>query len=183
MVCGRLATGRIEIDSFVGRSQELRRVELACADVARLERGRLVAVAGEAGIGKTRFCEECATRARAAGLTVVWGRCWADGGAPPLWPWQSILARLGGPDAASLLDGDAGLDAVDPERFARFVAVGDQLAASCARSPVCLVLDDLHAADPGALLLTRFVARALDRLPLLLLVTRRTGGTELDAAA
>jgi tetratricopeptide (TPR) repeat protein len=183
MVGERLATGRTEIDSFVGRSEELRRVELACADVARQERGRLVAVAGEAGIGKTRFCEECATQARAAGLTVVWGRCWADGGAPPLWPWQSILARLGGADAASLLDGDAGLDAVDPERFARFVAVGDQLAASCARSPICLVLDDLHAADPGALLLTRFVARALDRLPLLLLVTRRTGGSELDAAA
>jgi tetratricopeptide (TPR) repeat protein len=90
---------------------------------------------------------------------------------------------LGGVEAAALLDGDAGLGAVDPERFARFVAVGDQLAAACARSPVLLVLDDLHAADPGALLLTRFVARALDRLPLVLLITRRTGGSEPDPGA
>ncbi|HXM53777.1 MAG TPA: ATP-binding protein [Candidatus Dormibacteraeota bacterium] len=169
--------------AFVGRADELRWVEAVCADVAGAGRGRLVTVTGEAGIGKTRFCEECATRAGAAGLTVVWGRCWADGGAPPLWPWQSILAGLGGAGAAALLDGDAGRDAVDPERFARFVAVGERLAAACAGSPVCLVLDDLHAADPGALLLTRFVASLLDRLPLVLLVTRRPAGPGLDPVA
>jgi tetratricopeptide (TPR) repeat protein len=175
-----LAEGSAEVDAFVGRSEEVRRVETICGDVARLCRGRLVAVVGEAGIGKTRFCEECTLRAHAAGLTVVWGRCWPDGGAPPLWPWQSILAALCGPRAAALLDGDAGLDTVDPERFARFVAVGDQLAAAGARSPVCLVLDDLQAAEPGALLLTRFVARALHRLPLVVLTTRRTGEPERD---
>jgi tetratricopeptide (TPR) repeat protein len=167
---------------FVGRSQELRRVASICEDVSREGRGRLVAVAGEAGIGKTRFCEESAARARAAGLTVVWGRCWPDGGAPPLWPWQAVLAGLGGAGAAALLDGDAGLDGVDPERFARFVAVGDRLAAAGARSPVLLVLDDLHAADPGALLLTRFVARTLDRMPVVLLLSRRTGPVS-DAGA
>jgi tetratricopeptide (TPR) repeat protein len=182
-IVGSLAEGSGEVDSFVGRSEELRRVELVCADAARAGQGRLVTVVGEAGIGKTRFCEECAIRARAAGLVVVWGRCWADGGAPPLWPWQSILAGLGGAEAASLLDGDAGHDAVDPERFARFVAVGDRLAAACARTPICLVLDDIHAADPGALLLTRFLARALNRLPLVMLTTRRTGGSDLDAAS
>src|SRR5437588_6426449 len=105
MVCG-LIEGSVAIDSFVGRAEELRRVEAACAEVGRLRRGRLVSVVGEAGIGKTRFSEECAARARAAGMTVVWGRCWADGGAPPLWPWQAILVGLRGADAASLLDSD-----------------------------------------------------------------------------
>jgi tetratricopeptide (TPR) repeat protein len=175
-----LAEGSRAVDSFVGRSAELRRVELACTGVVRRGQGRLATVTGEAGIGKTRFCEECGAGARTAGLTVVWGRCWADGGAPPLWPWQSILAGLGGARAAALLDGDAGLDAVDPERFARFVAVVDALADAGDRARLCVVLDDLHAADPGALLLTRFVARALDRLPLLLLTTRRTGLDALD---
>src|SRR2546429_5075450 len=179
MVWG-LTESRPAIDSFVGRSRELERVERALADAARLGQGRLMMVAGEAGIGKARFCEECAARARTAGSTVVWGRCWADGGARPLWPWQSILAGLRGAEAASLLDGDAGLRRVDPERFARFVAVGDELAAACADSPVCLVLDDLQAAEPGALLLARFVARALHRLPLVLLTTRRTGESERD---
>src|SRR5207247_10910075 len=55
--------------------------------------------------------------------------------------------------------------------------------SGCPPPPVCLLLDDRHAADPGALLLTRFVARALDRLPLVMLTTRRTGGSEPDAAA
>jgi len=168
---------------YVGRSDELRRIEVICDDVARAGHGRLVTVVGEAGVGKSRFCEECAVRAAAAGLTVVWGRCWADGGALPLWPWQSILAGLGGAEAAALLDGDAGQDAVDPERFARFVAVADRIAAAGARSPVCLVLDDLHAADPGALLLTRFVARSLHRLPVVLLLARRPDGPDVDAAS
>lgn len=166
--------------TFVGRSDELRRVESICGDVARLGHGRLVAVTGEAGIGKTRFCEECAARARTAGLTVVWGRCWADGGAPPLWPWQAVLAGLGGAEATALLDGDAGTDSVDPERFARFVAVGNRLAVASTRSPLFLVLDDVQSADPGALLLTRFVARTLDRMPLVLLTSRRTGGPVPD---
>lgn len=178
-----LADGRGRLDSFVGRREELRRVELSCADVVRLGQGRLVTVTGEAGVGKTRFCQEVADLAREAGMTVVWGRCWADGGAPPLWPWQSILSGLGGAEAGSLLDGDAGLDGVDPERFARFVAVGDRLAAAGERAPICLVLDDLHAADPGALLLTRFVARSLDRLPVLLLATRRTDQPPVDPTA
>lgn len=52
--------------------------------------------------------------------------------------------------------------------------------------PPLIVLDDVHNADAGALLLTRFVAGALDRLPLVLLLTRRDGGagtTLLDELA
>jgi len=123
-------------------------------------------------MGKTRFCEEGAARARAAGMTVVWGRCWSDGGAPALWPWQPVLTELCGPEAAELLDHDRGSEVVDPERFSRFSAVVDRLAGS-PDPPVFLVLDDLHAADPGAVLLTRFVARMRHRLPILLVVTIR----------
>jgi tetratricopeptide (TPR) repeat protein len=39
-----------------------------------------------------------------------------------------------------------------------------------------VVLDDLHNADAGALLLTRFLIGALDRLPLVLLLACRDGG-------
>ncbi|MFI9383809.1 ATP-binding protein [Kutzneria sp. NPDC052558] len=154
------------MDRFVGRAPELRRLEYAWRSAAR---GRLVTVTGPAGVGKTRLCEEASERARAAGLRVLWGRCWSDGGAPALWPWQPMLAELCGPETAQLLSSEA--ETVHPARFSRFQAVSDRLALAVADTPTLLVIDDLHAADPGALLLTRFIAKA--RLPLALLVTQR----------
>jgi tetratricopeptide (TPR) repeat protein len=161
-------------DRFVGRAHELGLVEAACA-AARRGRGSATVVSGDAGIGKTRFCREVADRAERGGLAVVTARCWGDGGAPPLWPWQAIVAELCGAEAAELLASDAGDVTVDRDRFARFAAVTDRLAEASARTPVCLVVDDVHAADAGALLLARFVARSLGRLPLALVLARRRG--------
>jgi len=135
----------------------------------------VLVVSGEAGIGKSRFCDEIAELARAAGLVVVAARCWVDGGAPALWPWQPILSDLCGRDAADLLASDAGSAAVDPDRFARFGAVTERLAEACERTPACLVVDDIHAADVGTLLLTRFVTRSLHRLSLTVVLSRRSG--------
>jgi tetratricopeptide (TPR) repeat protein len=159
---------------FVGRADELRRLEQAC-DAARRGRGTLVVVSGEPGIGKTRFCEEAAARAQRAGLTVAAARCWGEGGAPPLWPWQAILSDLCGAEQAGLLDSEPGTVAGEADRFAMFTAVTDAIARTCVRSPACIVIDDIHAADAGALLLARFVARALARLPLVLVLSRRRG--------
>jgi hypothetical protein len=183
-------------ERFVGRADELRRVERICAASA-YGRGTVALVSGEPGIGKTRFCGEVAEHARAAGgLAVVTARCWGEGGAPPLWPWQSILAELCGDEAASLLGsasdvvgvepgGRAGttragparaerVEAIEADRFALFSAVVDALADATAVTPACVVVDDIHAADAGALLLTRFVARSVDRLHLALVLSRRS---------
>ncbi len=164
-------------ERFVGRADELRRIDRICT-AAPEGRGAVALVSGEAGIGKTRFCDETAERARRAGLTVVTARCWGEGGAPALWPWQPILVELCGDEAARLLGpGTAATtaEAVDADRFARFSAIVDALGTAAARAPACVVIDDIHAADAGTLLLTRFVARAIHRLPLALIVSRRSG--------
>ncbi|HET6953727.1 MAG TPA: ATP-binding protein, partial [Acidimicrobiales bacterium] len=172
---GRTGSGQTPTaEPFVGRAHELGVVASLLAAAAD-GRGSLTVVSGEAGIGKSRFCDEVADRADRAGLAVVTARCWVDGGAPALWPWQPILRRLCGDAAADLLDADRGDRAVDPERFARFIAVTDRLAAACERAPVCLVIDDVHAADAGTLLLIRFVARTLTGAPLAVIVSRRRG--------
>ena len=174
----------VAAERFVGRARELGLLDRICA-AATHGRGTLVVVSGEAGIGKTRLCDEAAARAERAGLQVVAGRCWPDGGAPPLWPWQPILRALCGPHGADLLASDTGLDHVDPDRFARFAAITDLLAAITSDRPGFLVVDDAHAADAGALLLARFVARSLRHLPLVMVLTHRTGtadGTSSDAA-
>ena len=168
------AHGGPTVTDFVGRAAELGRLDRGLAQVAA-GRGALVTVQGPAGIGKTALAEEVARRARRRGHAVAWGRCWEAGGAPPLWPWQPVLTDLGAPDAAALLDGDVGSSSVDPDRFARFVAVTEALAEAVGSAGACLIVDDAHHADTGALLLTRFVARSLDRIPLLLVVLRRVG--------
>lgn len=161
-------------DTFVGRDHELA-VLGGIRQRALNGRRQLALVSGEPGIGKTWFCERAAADAERCGFDVVRGRCWSHGGAPPLWPWPTVLSQLTGPRAARLLAEDRGHGEVDPERFARFAAAADLLATARAGTPTMIILDDMHCADEGALLLTRFFAGVLDRLPLLLVLVRRAG--------
>lgn len=55
---------------------------------------RLVRLAGEPEIGKTRLADELAHRAREQGAHVLWGRAWQDASAPPYWSWVQVLRAL-----------------------------------------------------------------------------------------
>src|SRR6185369_8720374 len=76
--------------SFVGREAVLAELRAALAD-AIAGRGRLLLLAGEPGIGKTRTAEEIGLDAAQRGCLVVTGRCHEDEGAPAFWPWVQIL--------------------------------------------------------------------------------------------
>ena len=71
---------------FIGRQTELAELEANVAE-AVAGRGRLVMLAGEPGIGKTRTAEELGMLAEHQGAQVLWGRCYEEEGAPPYWPW------------------------------------------------------------------------------------------------
>ena len=72
--------------TFVGRHQEMAVLEAALND-AISGQGRLVMLAGEPGIGKTRTAQELASLAESLGAQVLWGWCYEREGAPPYWPW------------------------------------------------------------------------------------------------
>ena len=79
---------------FVGRHREMGELRAALEDVIS-GRGRMVMLAGEPGIGKTRTAQELASLAEARGAQVLWGRCYEGQGAPPYWPWvQPIRAYV-----------------------------------------------------------------------------------------
>jgi hypothetical protein len=177
---------------FVGRMRELTELRTALDDVFT-GRGRLLCIAGEPGIGKTRLATELAGYASGRGARVLWGHCWEGGGALANWPWIQILRTLlqapGRPDlgpgaawvarlvpelrthVADLPELPAASLSLEPDRtrFYLFDAVGTLLKAAFARQPALLVLDDLHAADLPSLHLLRFVARELRHSPVLLL--------------
>jgi DNA-binding CsgD family transcriptional regulator len=186
---------------FVGREAELAALT---ADLAAAVggHGRVVLVAGEPGIGKTRLAEELAAQATACGALVLWGRCWEGEGAPAFWPWiQVVRAYLqtvdptalrsemgaGAADIAQLVpsirDRLPGLPTsppVEPEaaRFQLFDSLAGFLRAAAARRPLLLVFDDLHWADAPSLALLRFVGRELEGAGLLVVGLYRH--TEVD---
>ena len=169
---------------FVGREGELD-VLVRALEATVAGRGRVVLVAGEPGIGKSRLIDELMGQARARAARVIVGRCWEAGGAPAYWPWvqslrtyvretdpEELRAQLGavGGELAQLLPELSELFLELPQplalesegaRFRLFEAVSTFLQSAAQSRPLVLVLDDLHAADEPSLLLLRFVARQI----------------------
>jgi len=67
---------------FVGRQTEMAELTLALND-ALSGQGRLIMLAGEPGIGKTRTAQELGVLAEQQGAQILWGRCHEEEGAPP----------------------------------------------------------------------------------------------------
>jgi DNA-binding SARP family transcriptional activator len=186
------ALARSEQVPLVGRGEELaalravwRRASAGAASV--------VTLAGEAGSGKTRLLTELAREARADGATVLAGRCTEDGivafapftealrqhlaGSPGSLPeWVATeLARL-----LPELDPDAGEPEGEPRdaRHRLFEAVAAAIGDAARRTPVLLVVEDLHWADAATLRMLAHVTRTVGWAPLLVAGSLREGDIE-----
>lgn len=181
---------------FAGRAREHAQLQAALQDVVAGS-GRLILIAGEPGIGKTRTAEELAREARERGANVAWGRCWGEAGAPDLWPWMQVirtcirsvdedtLRQLVGPHGSELTalvtlsgsESDAPTAAVSPaSRFRLFNAIAHFLDAYSARAPLVVILEDLHRADAPTLLLLQFFTQEQRQRRILLIGTYREPG-------
>ncbi len=121
-------------------------------------------VTGEPGIGKSRLTAELGRRAVAADTAVVVGQCSSDEGAPPLWPWRSVLDGLGldFPDVSDATDG-----------FRMREAILAALRTESERRAVVVVLEDLHWADPESLRCLLLLAETVVEGRLLVVATWR----------
>src|SRR5262245_40425543 len=75
---------------FVGRREELSALRAALERVAG-GKGALVAVTGDAGIGKTRIASLIAAEARERGWDVCWGHGPDVEGTAGDWPWVQVF--------------------------------------------------------------------------------------------
>ena len=181
---------------FVGRQREMGDLKAALED-ALSGRGRLVTLAGEPGIGKTRTAQELATYAVLRQAQVLWGRCYEGQGVPPYWPWvqtirsyvrkhdpEQLRSEMGAgaadiaeivPDVKEQLPDLEPAPALDPEaaRFRLVDSITSFLKGASTSKPLVLVLDDLHWADESSLLLLQFLARELTGSRLLVIGTYR----------
>ncbi|MGI5127662.1 ATP-binding protein [Pseudonocardia sp. CA-107938] len=169
---------------FVGRDAELATLRALLAD-ARAGRGRLVLVAGEPGIGKTRLAAELGRLAEAVGTPMGHGRASEDAGSPPYWLFRQ-LARSIGWAVPELFTGRAASAAPAEARFEAFEAFAEDLRTAAAPVGLLAVLDDLQWADAASLALLVHLARGIGRSHLLVVATYRdtepAGRAELSAA-
>ena len=176
---------RVASPVFVGRRDELERIREAF-DRAVSGRPSFVVVAGDAGVGKTRFVDEVARRAEASGWQTLVGGCVQMGDDTlPYAPVVEAVRRLAdvvgsndlekliGPGASELgrlvpdLVRSSSASSPDAE-IARVPSQGRLLEALlavlrhlAADRPLLFVVEDIHWADPSTLALLGYLGRNL----------------------
>ncbi|MFI5292241.1 MAG: AAA family ATPase, partial [Candidatus Limnocylindrales bacterium] len=179
--------------TVVGREREADRLEDALLDALRGD-GRLVLLAGEAGLGKTRLARQLSERAERLGAVALWGGCSEAEFALPFLPFvealgnhlsavgaAAIVERLGpaaedlGPMLPALARrGSGDTDVNDPTaRLRLFEAVFQLLRAEAAGPGMLLVIEDIHWADASTRELLDFLARRLRATRVVVLATYR----------
>jgi DNA-binding CsgD family transcriptional regulator len=167
----------VDIASLVGRDREIAELRQALAQAGR--GGTVALVCGEAGSGKTAIADALAGYARAAGVRVAWGACHESDGGAPYEPWLAVLHALGqsAADLGRLFSGErAG-------RFQLFAEVATIVRGAAPGAGLLVVLDDLHWADTGSLLLLQALAGGVDDVPVMFLGLFRDPGIRTEPAA
>ena len=176
--------------SFVGRAEPLALLRRRWREVAAGKR-RVVLLAGEPGVGKTRLAFRFAQDLIADGGHVLYGRC-DEEALVPYQPFVEMLRDLAslprhggdhdcgpaGLDDLSLLvaaprDGTAEGDDGAPNRFQLFETMAARLGQSAAGEPRLLIIDDLQWADHTTLRLIAHLVRHPDMERTMILATSR----------
>jgi DNA-binding CsgD family transcriptional regulator len=188
---------RVSCPIFVGRAEELRRLQ-AALERAGAGEPAIVLLGGEAGVGKTRLVAELAARAEATGARVLAGGCIELGhGALPYAPIvealrplartldPAALRSLAGPahrELAGLLPELGGEREAQPDPqgmpghgqarlFELLLSLLDRLGQE---RLLVLVVEDLHWVDRSTQDLLAFLVRNLRAERILLLATYRS---------
>jgi DNA-binding CsgD family transcriptional regulator len=179
------------------RTDDLRRLEQLIAGTRR-GAGRVMVIAGPAGIGKSALLDQAAATAATDELLVLSARAseleagFAFGVATQL--FLPALQRAGDEGRAALLAGPArragpalGIDTEPspPDLHATLHGLHWLLADLAARRPVLITVDDAQWADDASARWLAYVARRLDALPVGIVVAVRTdpSGTQAEAPA
>jgi class 3 adenylate cyclase/tetratricopeptide (TPR) repeat protein len=157
---------------FVGRETEMGTLSRGLSDAIEKRHARLVAVVGDAGVGKSRLIREFATGAQTQ-ARLIRGRCLPYGEGITFWPLAEaireaagitnedsprvatrridrLLARAEVPDREAIVERVAAAINLSPAQFpvSELMWGGRRLLESlAAERPVVLLVDDLHWAE------------------------------------
>lgn len=194
---GKFGDSSANLTSFAGRENERATLRQLLAQ-AKLGRGRVVMIAGPAGVGKTRLATELGLEAEKDGFLAFAGACYDREDTVPLLPFVEILEtalarsptpeafrRNLGPDVSEVARVLPQLRRLFPEiadpvqvtaeqsRRMLFNALGGFLERTARAIPILLLLDDVHWADEGALALLSHIAATIASARVLIIATYR----------
>lgn len=143
------------------RERELE-VLAAALDAASLDKGSVVTISGEAGIGKTELVRTFANSCRDGAMT-LWGGCDDLSTPRTLGPFRDIAIQAGGRLKELLGSGAPRGDVLD--------AILELLDTG--RPATVAIVEDVHWADGATLDVLKFLGRRIDRMSTVLIVTYR----------
>ena len=184
---------------LVGREEELGRLQRAFDEAVAERACRMVTVLGDAGLGKSRLVTELVARVGGR-ARMLWARCLPYGEGITFWPvaeavWEAAaIDESDAPDAARaklralVADSEDGAEVAERVSAAiglaedaagggdiqeTFWAVRRLLEIVAADTPLVVLFEDIHWAEPTFLDLLQYVTRFSAERPLLLLCTSR----------
>ncbi|MDT7713199.1 MAG: hypothetical protein QOG46_1902, partial [Pseudonocardiales bacterium] len=164
--------GQLVTPPIRGRAGELKVIGALVAELVQGHGGVLV-IEGPAGIGKSRLLTEVMALADKRGVRTLFGEAFEYQQTVPFFAlFMSTLGAdppVGDADALRRLGGSADL------RYWVVHDLADAIRAAAAQTPLAIVLEDIHWADNGTLLALRSLATARPDVPVLWMLTVRTG--------
>jgi tetratricopeptide (TPR) repeat protein len=180
----RPSVPRLDLDRFVGRVDELRKL-VGWVDAAARGDGRFVMIAGEAGVGKSTLVRQLEPEVRVRAGVLAVGRSAPSAVKAPFAAWAEIVAAIHAQGATPAGAWDA-LHRIVPALGSAMPPVAgeespyallEQLAAylrgAAAIRPLVVVLEDVQWADRATWDGMEFVASHLAGAPLLVCATIR----------
>ena len=155
-----------------GRADELKVIG-ALVTALRQGRGGVLVIEGPPGIGKSRLLTEVMALADKSGVRTLFGEAFEYQQTVPFFAlFMATLSAdppVGDADALRRLGNSADL------RYWVVSDLADAIHAAAAETPLAIVLEDIHWADNGTLLALRSLATARPDVPVLWVLTTRTG--------
>src|SRR6201997_2790926 len=163
---------QLAIPPIRGRAGELKVIGASVTALAQ-GRGGVLVIEGPPGIGKSRLLTEVMALADKGGVRTLFGEAFEYQQTVPF--FALFMATLhadppvGDAEALRRLGGSADL------RYWVVHDLADAIGAAAAQTPLAIVLEDIHWADNGTLLALRSLATARPDVPVLWVLTARTG--------
>ncbi|MEA2827980.1 MAG: hypothetical protein QOG43_2419 [Actinomycetota bacterium] len=174
---------RGSLPAFVDREADIQELQQAWRRAVGGKR-QVVLLAGEPGMGKTTLVERLAREVVGAGGRILWGTCPPDP-STPFAPVAEILARAAAIAPTDVVSRYGVLAHIAPGLGARtshvppapsdrrelFHAAAGLIAELAVRTPILLVVDDLHRAHRSTVRLLQYVLSATQQVPMLVVGT------------
>ncbi|HEY2851603.1 MAG TPA: tetratricopeptide repeat protein [Gemmatimonadaceae bacterium] len=183
---------QLNLNRFVGRVEELKRL-VRMLDTSFRGEPRVVAVVGEAGVGKSTLLRQLLPEVRLRGGSLVMGRALEADVKPPYGPWAEILSaikqRVNAPGRVwrelprlvpALSDGSEPRPENIGSKYALYEEIVEYVRLAAATCPLVLVLDDMQWADSATWDTLEHLVPQLDQDHILICLTIRAEDKSKD---